>query len=112
MYWYQRQKGESLRLIVFTTSYGDPDYGDSDQTKFEAHKSVPESGSLTVKNTQPDDSAIYFCSVSKHSVSNTEGRCTKTPYTDQINIPSRRGRSGTVQQQSDTQCLVEFLLSI
>ncbi|KAK2878616.1 hypothetical protein Q8A67_019407 [Cirrhinus molitorella] len=62
MYWYQQRKGESLSLIVFTKSYGEPDFGDSNQSKFGADKRVPESGSLTVKNAQPDDSAMYFCS--------------------------------------------------
>ncbi|KAL1258072.1 hypothetical protein QQF64_011316 [Cirrhinus molitorella] len=61
MYWYQQRKGESLSLIVLTKSYGDPDFGDSDQSKFGADKRVPESGSLTVKSAQPDDSAMYFC---------------------------------------------------
>lgn len=78
MYWYRQRKGESLRLIVFTRTYGEPEFGDFDQSKFEAYKRVPESGSLTVNNAEPNDSGIYFCSVSKHSVSNAEGRCTKT----------------------------------
>ncbi|RXN11362.1 T-cell receptor beta variable [Labeo rohita] len=59
MYWYQQRKGERLSLIVLTTTYGDPDFGDSDQSKFGVGKGV---GSLTVKNAQPDDSAMYFCS--------------------------------------------------
>ncbi|KAK9960009.1 hypothetical protein ABG768_010090 [Culter alburnus] len=81
MYWYRQRQGQTMTLIVFTSTSSKPDYGDSDPNKFEVHKSVPENGSLTVKNAQPDDSAIYFCLVSKHSESNTEGRCTKTPCT-------------------------------
>ena len=96
MYWYRQRRGQTMTLIVFTSSVSKPDYGDSDQSKFEAHKSVPESGSLTVKNAQPDDSAVYFCSVSKHSVSNTEGRCTKTPCTQIISIYHPKG--GTLVQ--------------
>lgn len=67
-----------MRLIVLTKSYGDPDFGDNDQRKFAVHKNVSENGYFTVKSVQADDSAIYFCSVSKHSVSNTGERCTKT----------------------------------
>lgn len=108
MYWYQQQKGESFRLIVFTRSYGEPDFGDSDQSKFDVYKSVPESGSLTVKNAQPDDSAIYFCSVSKHSVSNTEGRCTKTPRTQIISI--YHPEEGTLVQLNSTFTVIQGLV--
>ncbi len=57
-----------MTLIVFTSTFDKPDYGDSDQNKFPVIKTVPESGSLTVNNVDSDDSAIYFCSVSKHTV--------------------------------------------
>ncbi len=36
--------------------------------KIPAIKTVAESGSLTVNNVESDDSAVYFCSVSKHTV--------------------------------------------
>ncbi|KAL1258073.1 hypothetical protein QQF64_011317 [Cirrhinus molitorella] len=63
MYWYQQRQGQTMRLIAFITSYSDPEYADSEQNKFVANKTVPESGSLTVKNLEPNDSAMYFCSV-------------------------------------------------
>ncbi|XP_043119699.1 uncharacterized protein LOC122362329 [Puntigrus tetrazona] len=109
MYWYQQRKGGSLHLIVFTKSYDVPEFGDSDQSKFKAHQTVPERGTFTVKNSQPDDSAVYFCSVSKHSVSKFRGRCTKTPHilSKINNIPSKRGHYGTSKQESSIQCLVE-----
>ncbi|ROJ19160.1 Immunoglobulin iota chain [Anabarilius grahami] len=78
MYWYRQRPGETMRLVAFTTSYTEPEYGDSEKNKFLANKTVPENGSLTVKNLEPDDSAIYFCAVSEHSESNTRQRCTKT----------------------------------
>ncbi len=113
MYWYQQRKGESLSLIVFTKSYGPPEFRDSNQSKFEAHKLVPESGSLTVKNAQPDDSAKYFCSVSKHSVSKTGGRCTKTlNFLSKINNISYHPKGGTLIQVNNSlpsiQRLVEW----
>ncbi len=41
------------------TSYTEPEYEDSELNKFMANKTVPESGSLTVQNVQPNDSGIY-----------------------------------------------------
>ncbi len=58
-----------MTLIVFTSTYmSSPDYGDSDEKQIPVIKTVAESGSLTVNNVESDDSAVYFCSVSKHTV--------------------------------------------
>ncbi len=57
-----------MTLIVFTSTYDKPAYGDSDQIKFPVIKTVAESGSLTVNNVESDDSAVYFCSVRQHTV--------------------------------------------
>ncbi|KAK9960005.1 hypothetical protein ABG768_010086 [Culter alburnus] len=78
MYWYRQRPGETMRLIVLTIAGSDPDFGDVDKDKFEAHKSVADRGSLVVKDLEPEDSAIYFCSVSQHSVSKAGECCTKT----------------------------------
>uniref|UniRef100_A0A671SBV2 Ig-like domain-containing protein n=1 Tax=Sinocyclocheilus anshuiensis TaxID=1608454 RepID=A0A671SBV2_9TELE len=61
MYWYRQRPGETMRLIVFTTTGSKPDFGDVDEKKFEAQKSDAESESLKVKDLEPDDSGIYFC---------------------------------------------------
>uniref|UniRef100_A0A672QJ77 Ig-like domain-containing protein n=1 Tax=Sinocyclocheilus grahami TaxID=75366 RepID=A0A672QJ77_SINGR len=68
MYWYRQRPGETMRLIVFTTTGSKPDFGDVDEKKFEAQKSDAESGSLKVKDLEPDDSGTYFCAVSEHCV--------------------------------------------
>lgn len=68
MYWYRQRQGQTMTLIVFTSSLSKPDYGDSDPNKFSADKTVPERGSLTVNNVESDDSAVYFCSVKQHTV--------------------------------------------
>lgn len=52
MYWYRQRQGQTMRLVAFTTSYSDPEYGDSEPNKFVANKTVPESGSLTVDNLE------------------------------------------------------------
>ncbi len=39
-----------------------------------ANKTVLECGSLTVNNLQPNDSAIYFCSVREYTVYQTQRR--------------------------------------
>ncbi len=78
MYWYKQRPGETMKLIVITNAYGEPEFGDVDKNKFDPEKSDPKEGSLTVKDLEPDDSAIYFCSASEHSVSKTGECCTKT----------------------------------
>ncbi len=64
MYWYKQRPGETMKLIVITNAYGEPEFGDVDKNKFDAEKSDTRNGSLTVKDLEPDDSAIYFCSAS------------------------------------------------
>lgn len=67
-----------MTLVVFTSSYAEPDFGNVDQNKFDVHKKVPEFGSLTVKDLHVNDSAIYFCSVSEHSITKAIECSTKT----------------------------------
>ncbi|KAL7380197.1 hypothetical protein ABVT39_013510 [Epinephelus coioides] len=67
MYWYRQRPGETMTRIVYTVWGGQPDYGGVPQTKYAAIKDNVESGALTVKDLQPDDSGVYFCAVSKHS---------------------------------------------
>ncbi len=74
MYWYRQLQGQTMRLVAFTTSYTKPEYEDSELNKFRANKTVPENGSLTVQNVQPNDSGIYFCSVSEYTVYQTKRR--------------------------------------
>uniref|UniRef100_A0A8B9L6W3 Ig-like domain-containing protein n=1 Tax=Astyanax mexicanus TaxID=7994 RepID=A0A8B9L6W3_ASTMX len=80
MYWYRQHRGESMKLVVFKASYAqNPEFGDEfDQKKYSTVKTVPESGSLTVDNLDSADSAVYFCAVKEHSVTNTGRGCTKT----------------------------------
>lgn len=68
MYWYKQPQGQTMRLVAFTNSFTGPEYEDPMSDKFLANKSNPENGSLTIKNLEPDDEAIYFCSVSQHTV--------------------------------------------
>lgn len=56
-----------MTLIVYTVFGGKPDYEGNSETKFSAVKDSIETGALTVKDLEPDDSAVYFCAVSKHS---------------------------------------------
>jgi len=67
MYWYRQRPGETMTLIVFTALGGQPDYGGSSQSKYSAIKDNAQSGALTVKDLQSDDSGVYFCAVGKHS---------------------------------------------
>uniref|UniRef100_A0A3B5PVY1 Ig-like domain-containing protein n=1 Tax=Xiphophorus maculatus TaxID=8083 RepID=A0A3B5PVY1_XIPMA len=67
MYWYRQRPGETMTLVVYTPFRGQPDYGENLQSKYSAVKDTVETGALTVKDLQPDDSGVYFCAVSKHS---------------------------------------------
>ncbi|XP_023208512.1 immunoglobulin iota chain-like [Xiphophorus maculatus] len=67
MYWYRQRPGETMTLVVYTVYGGKPDYGENLQSKYSAVKDTIETGALTVKDLQPDDSGVYFCAVSKHS---------------------------------------------
>uniref|UniRef100_A0A3P9NUL2 Ig-like domain-containing protein n=1 Tax=Poecilia reticulata TaxID=8081 RepID=A0A3P9NUL2_POERE len=68
MYWYQQLPGQNMKLIVFTTTSPPFQYEEGfSEEKFPADRKDAMSGSLTVKQLQPEDSGVYFCSVSKHS---------------------------------------------
>lgn len=74
MCWYRQLPGQTLELNVFISiakNGDDYDYGNLSTEKFSASKSVPESGTLTVKNLEPKDRGLYFCVVSKHSDTDT-----------------------------------------
>ncbi|KAF5887600.1 Alpha-1,3-mannosyl-glyco 4-beta-N-acetylglucosaminyltransferase B-like protein [Clarias magur] len=66
MYWFKQIPGQGITLLVFTQVDVKPDYGEFSKDKYEAVKTVAESGSLTVKNLDPGDSALYFCAVKQH----------------------------------------------
>ncbi|XP_029293370.1 tripartite motif-containing protein 16-like [Cottoperca gobio] len=72
MYWYRQLPGETVKLIVFTTTGNkDHDFGDFKEEKFSATKPDAESGTFTVKDVQPEDNGLYFCAVSEHSDTDT-----------------------------------------
>uniref|UniRef100_A0A667YGF6 Ig-like domain-containing protein n=1 Tax=Myripristis murdjan TaxID=586833 RepID=A0A667YGF6_9TELE len=62
--WYKQLKNEKIQFLGYI--YGGSGYPEPGQ-KYSAVKTVVESGALTVKDLQPEDSAVYFCAVSKHS---------------------------------------------
>lgn len=57
-----------MELIVYSPTYGTPEFN---QSTFSVSKTVPESGSLTIKYVDYNDRAVYFCAVSEHSVITT-----------------------------------------
>ncbi|KAK2843659.1 hypothetical protein Q7C36_011874 [Tachysurus vachellii] len=68
MYWFRQRQGQSMELIVYITTSNQPDFGSVDKNKFSAIKEIAANGSLTVKDLDTEDSAVYFCAVSEHSV--------------------------------------------
>uniref|UniRef100_A0A3Q2E9N4 Ig-like domain-containing protein n=1 Tax=Cyprinodon variegatus TaxID=28743 RepID=A0A3Q2E9N4_CYPVA len=72
MYWYRQLPGETMKLVVFTTTAtANHDFGDFNKDKFSANKTKAEIGSFRVKKLQPEDKGLYFCAVSQHSDTNT-----------------------------------------
>uniref|UniRef100_A0A8C4NPS2 Ig-like domain-containing protein n=1 Tax=Dicentrarchus labrax TaxID=13489 RepID=A0A8C4NPS2_DICLA len=68
MYWYRQLPGETMKLIVFTTTTPPHKYESGfSEDKFPAQKNDPQTGSLTVEKLLPEDSGVYFCAVSQHS---------------------------------------------
>ncbi|KAK2843655.1 hypothetical protein Q7C36_011870 [Tachysurus vachellii] len=68
MYWFRQRQGQSMELIVYITTSNQPDFGSVDKNKFSAIKKIAANGSLTVNDLDTEDSAVYFCAVSEHSV--------------------------------------------
>ncbi|KAF4084290.1 hypothetical protein AMELA_G00127110 [Ameiurus melas] len=96
MYWFRQHHGENMELIVYTGAYITPDFGKFSQSKFSTIKTVAESGSFTVKDVDYNDSAVYFCAVSEHSVITTEQSCTKTHCVSRRNGDAQRGQYDTI----------------
>ncbi|KAG7328542.1 hypothetical protein KOW79_008486 [Hemibagrus wyckioides] len=55
MYWFRQLHGESMELIVYSPTYGTPDFGTFSESKFSVSKTVPQSGSFTVKDVDYND---------------------------------------------------------
>uniref|UniRef100_A0A8C7WYS8 Ig-like domain-containing protein n=1 Tax=Oryzias sinensis TaxID=183150 RepID=A0A8C7WYS8_9TELE len=72
MYWYRQLPGETMELVVFTSTAnsGEHDFGAFSKEKFSASKTEAERGTFTVKKVQPEDQGLYFCAVSQHSDTN------------------------------------------
>ncbi|KAL7380024.1 hypothetical protein ABVT39_010125 [Epinephelus coioides] len=84
MYWYRQLPGETMKLIVFTsTTKQDHDFGDFDKDKFAATKPNAESGTFTVKNLEPEDKGLYFCA---RAGSENVTHCRDPPTTLHISV--------------------------
>ncbi|MGH0141942.1 UNVERIFIED_CONTAM: hypothetical protein FKN15_074678 [Acipenser sinensis] len=68
MYWYRQLRGQGIQLLVFSVFGSAPQFEkDFNEDRYEVNRSAETKGSLKIKNLEPGDSALYFCSASKHS---------------------------------------------
>uniref|UniRef100_A0A0F8AD76 Tripartite motif-containing protein 35 n=1 Tax=Larimichthys crocea TaxID=215358 RepID=A0A0F8AD76_LARCR len=76
MYWYRQLPGETMELIVFTTTGNkNHDFGKFSKEKFSATKPDAESGTFTVNDLVPDDKGLYFCAVKEKASAKSEALC-------------------------------------
>lgn len=80
MYWFRQHNGQTMELIVYTTSFGTVEFGKLDKTKYSVNHESAARGFLTVISLESLDSALYLCAVSEHGVTESYHRCTKTPF--------------------------------
>ncbi|MGH0174194.1 UNVERIFIED_CONTAM: hypothetical protein FKN15_070554 [Acipenser sinensis] len=68
MYWYRQLRGQGIQLLVFSVFGSDLQFeNDFSEEGYEVNRSAVTKGSLKINKLEPGDSALYFCSASKHS---------------------------------------------
>ncbi|MGH0141946.1 UNVERIFIED_CONTAM: hypothetical protein FKN15_074682 [Acipenser sinensis] len=68
MYWYRQLRGQGIQLLLFSLSGSAPQFEkDFNEERYEVNRSAVTKGSLKIKQLVPGDTALYFCSASKHS---------------------------------------------
>lgn len=69
MLWYKQSDSNHLQFLGYL-NLNFPYPEDSLKSKIDLDGDGRNKGKLTVKNLQPNDSAVYFCAVRRHGVSN------------------------------------------
>ncbi|MGH0171888.1 UNVERIFIED_CONTAM: hypothetical protein FKN15_062062 [Acipenser sinensis] len=68
MYWYRQLRGQGIQLLVFSMFGSAPQFEkDFNEERYEVNRPTATKGSLKIKQLEPGDSALYFCSAIKHS---------------------------------------------
>lgn len=80
MYWFIQHEGQTMELIVYTTSFGTKEFGKLNNEKYSVNHESAAKGFLTVIKLESNDSALYLCAVSEHSAAESLHRCTKTLF--------------------------------
>ncbi|XP_029973393.1 M1-specific T cell receptor beta chain-like [Salarias fasciatus] len=103
MYWYRQLPGETMELIVFTsTARKDHDFGEFSRDKFSATKTEAQSGTFTVKQLQPEDGGLYFCAVSEAAEAYFGGGTKLTVLEDGLDITPPRVKILRPSKAEDT----------
>lgn len=66
--WYQQRPGHSPRFLLSYFSHSDKKQGPKVPPRFSGSKDVARNtGYLSISELQPEDEAVYYCSVGSHS---------------------------------------------
>uniref|UniRef100_A0A8C5PR67 Ig-like domain-containing protein n=1 Tax=Leptobrachium leishanense TaxID=445787 RepID=A0A8C5PR67_9ANUR len=67
MFWYRQRPGEGLMLMIHSTGPNEKDEMEEGFDAWEWSRTKVLESTLKLQKPQPEDSAVYFCAVSKHS---------------------------------------------
>ncbi|KAG9471498.1 hypothetical protein GDO78_014542, partial [Eleutherodactylus coqui] len=68
MIWYQQKAEQGLQLMVLSISANSTDMEGNYKTRWSIQRPTVHNSTLTLTASSRNDSAVYFCAASKHSL--------------------------------------------